>query len=216
MNIPNNTRERLLEQAARIFVEHGYHKSTTREICIAANTNITSIHYHFKDKKGLYRAIFEGIKNGVPVINGNLLQQSAHSALLEIYSQILMPVIDNEFDTSPHIKNISKYMHALLTRERFEPTNLVDDLITEMAKSIHDQLDNFICSKFNLQKPDLEVKRISFTLMGIGFSLIHPKNIVSIIAPELIEKESIKFMLNRLADFGCAIIESEYKRRNIK
>ena len=52
------SRERLLMAAMRLFAEQGFAKTSTREIALAAGTNIASISYYFGDKAGLYRAAF--------------------------------------------------------------------------------------------------------------------------------------------------------------
>lgn len=55
----NETRHRLLEAAKRLFGEHGYRDVTVREICRVADANLAAVNYHFHDKEGLYRAVFE-------------------------------------------------------------------------------------------------------------------------------------------------------------
>src|SRR4051812_24113332 len=52
------SRERLLLSAMRLFAEQGFARTSTREIALAAGTNIASISYYFGDKAGLYRAAF--------------------------------------------------------------------------------------------------------------------------------------------------------------
>ena len=52
------SRERLLLAAMRLFAEQGFANTSTREIALAAGTNIASISYYFGDKAGLYRAAF--------------------------------------------------------------------------------------------------------------------------------------------------------------
>src|SRR3954470_24235673 len=52
------SRERLLLAAMRLFAEQGFARTSTREIALAAGTNIASISYYFGDKAGLYRAAF--------------------------------------------------------------------------------------------------------------------------------------------------------------
>ncbi|UUZ52824.1 TetR family transcriptional regulator [Massilia sp. H-1] len=52
------SRERLLLTTMRLFAEQGFARTSTREIALAASTNIASISYYFGDKVGLYRAAF--------------------------------------------------------------------------------------------------------------------------------------------------------------
>ena len=53
------TRERLLEAAGEVFAEQGYRKATIREIVRRAGANLNAVNYHFRDKAGLYQAVFE-------------------------------------------------------------------------------------------------------------------------------------------------------------
>ncbi|MGC9194135.1 MAG: TetR/AcrR family transcriptional regulator [Syntrophobacteraceae bacterium] len=53
-----DTKARLIKAAGEVFAQHGYRASTVRQICQRARTNVGSVNYHFRDKKGLYKAIF--------------------------------------------------------------------------------------------------------------------------------------------------------------
>lgn len=53
------TRERILEVAERLFAEKGYNGVSLRSITAAADANMAAVHYYFRTKEGLLRAIFE-------------------------------------------------------------------------------------------------------------------------------------------------------------
>ena len=53
-----DTKARLIEAAGDVFAQHGFRASTVRQICKRARTHVGSVNYHFRDKKGLYTAIF--------------------------------------------------------------------------------------------------------------------------------------------------------------
>ena len=55
------TRERLLEAAGDLFVEHGYNHVTVRDICRAAGANVAAVNYYFRDKLGLYQEVLTRI-----------------------------------------------------------------------------------------------------------------------------------------------------------
>jgi AcrR family transcriptional regulator len=57
--VQNETRLHLLDAAEELFAEHGYHGVSLREITRKAGVNIASANYHFSNKDGLYRAVFE-------------------------------------------------------------------------------------------------------------------------------------------------------------
>lgn len=215
-----NTRDRLLEVAAKIFVEKGFTKATTREICLAAETNITAIHYYFTNKAGLYRAIFsEAFKNlPKPLIEPlELLNQPKHEALVGFYMILLAPFLNKMHPFGAHHPDGNKLhnlVHELVKREQFEPTGLADDLIFAPAQFIHEPLNTLLCHYLNLDSPDDELQRLAFALVSLGFSLIHPRHIVLYCAPNLLQQVGWEqLMFERLAGFAEALIAAEIQRR---
>lgn len=65
MNTPDSTqapdtRQRLIEAAARLFAARGFKHVSVREICSeAGGANVAAINYYFRDKAGLYRELLE-------------------------------------------------------------------------------------------------------------------------------------------------------------
>lgn len=53
-----DTRERLLDEAERLFGERSIAEVSLREITSAADANIASVNYHFGSKDGLVREVF--------------------------------------------------------------------------------------------------------------------------------------------------------------
>ncbi|MEV0686962.1 TetR/AcrR family transcriptional regulator [Nocardia sp. NPDC050378] len=51
----------ILEAAVRVIAEHGVASATTRRITEAADAPLASLHYCFRDKDGLFRAVFENL-----------------------------------------------------------------------------------------------------------------------------------------------------------
>ena len=215
-----NTRDRLLEVAAKIFVEKGFAKATTREICLSAETNITAIHYYFTNKSGLYRAIFsEAFKNlPKPLIEPlELFNKPKHEALVLFYMILLEPFLNKMHPFGEHHPDGNKLhnlVHELVKREQFEPTGLADDLIFAPAQFIHEPLNALLCHYLHLDTSDDELQRLAFALVSLGFSLIHPRHIVLYCAPNLLQQEGWKqLMFERLAEFAETLIAAEIQRR---
>src|SRR5487761_2369803 len=92
------TRWYLLQAAAEIFAEVGYHAATTREICRRAEVNLASIHYYFGDKAELYREVFR-----LPFLNEcntfatlDIPQVSLEEALQSIYGRLFPPTVEED------------------------------------------------------------------------------------------------------------------------
>src|SRR4051812_2571772 len=54
-----NVRDALLAAARELFLEHGFEKTTARQIAQAAHTTPAMIHYYFGDKAGLFHAMLD-------------------------------------------------------------------------------------------------------------------------------------------------------------
>lgn len=52
-----STRAQLLDVAGRLFAEHGYLGTSSKEICLRAGVNMAAVNYHFGSRDGLYQAV---------------------------------------------------------------------------------------------------------------------------------------------------------------
>ena len=48
------TRREILDAAGRLYAEKGYSRTTSKEICVRAGTNMAAVNYHFGSKARLY------------------------------------------------------------------------------------------------------------------------------------------------------------------
>jgi len=58
------TRRGILRAAEESFATAGYSAATTREMAARAGVNVATLHYHFGDKRSLYRAVREETVRG--------------------------------------------------------------------------------------------------------------------------------------------------------
>lgn len=55
----NDSFERIIQAATKLFAEHGYHGVSTREIAAAVDLNIATVNYHVGSKQNLYHLVFQ-------------------------------------------------------------------------------------------------------------------------------------------------------------
>jgi AcrR family transcriptional regulator len=72
----DNRRERLLDAAARLFSEQGFHAASMRDIAKAVGMLSGSIYYHFASKEDLLLAIYE---EGVRRVAEEVERAAAHA-----------------------------------------------------------------------------------------------------------------------------------------
>ena len=57
--MPENSKQKILSTATKLFAKKGFDAVSIREICKKANVNICMISYYFGGKKELYQAIID-------------------------------------------------------------------------------------------------------------------------------------------------------------
>jgi AcrR family transcriptional regulator len=65
---PDETRREILKAAEESFAAAGFTGATTREVAARAGVNVATLHYHFGNKEGLYRAVIDrAVAGEIPV-----------------------------------------------------------------------------------------------------------------------------------------------------
>ena len=54
-----NTRQRILDAAEKLFARQGFESTSLRSVIANAEVNLAAVHYHFRSKEGLVRAVIE-------------------------------------------------------------------------------------------------------------------------------------------------------------
>ena len=66
----DDTRERILDSAARLFAEQGYARATTRALAAAAGVNEVTLFRHFGSKQALFAAVIE--RHAAPALTATM------------------------------------------------------------------------------------------------------------------------------------------------
>jgi len=59
VSIHLRTKQKILDAAERLFAKHGFEATSLRAIISIAGVNLAAIHYHFRTKENLVRAVIE-------------------------------------------------------------------------------------------------------------------------------------------------------------
>ena len=91
----NETEQRILDSARKLFITKGYHATTTEDIANEANVNRTSLHYYFRSKDKLFELIFTEVltqitKNLLKILSSNILFENKIRQIISAYIDILL------------------------------------------------------------------------------------------------------------------------------
>ncbi len=199
-----DTRRRLLEAATSVFAEQGFHKAATRTIAQRAGTNIALIHYHFGDKAGLYRGIFterfRAHDDGLSSLIGS------KPTFAEVYLRLIRPMLSSSDD-----------FRRVARREEIEPTGLLGPEWIKPLRKVHDLLVATLCRELDLAKPDIEVDRLAFTLMGMGTIFGHSQHVIRMLVPNVLTPAHwIDATIARLQRQAAVLIQAEREFRTTR
>jgi AcrR family transcriptional regulator len=99
----DETRQRIIDAAIRLFGEHGFKDASTRDIAAAANVNAPALQYYFENKEGLYKACAEYITSDLQARFAPSMRQAADAlknhagadTLIEAYLGIQLVTLDS-------------------------------------------------------------------------------------------------------------------------
>ena len=201
------SRERLLLAAIRLFAEQGFAKTSTREIALAAGTNIASISYYFGDKAGLYRAAFTEPSPGCDhdLESFTAIDATLRETLEGFYGMMMADLKRGD---------LARLSMRLWFREMLEPTGIWDEEIDNGIKPAHAALVMVLLRHLDLAAPDDDVQRLAFSVIGLAVQLMVTRDVIDRINPQLLETDAaIDAWMARLVDYGEAMVNAELARR---
>ena len=201
------SRERLLRVGLALFSEHGFSKTSTREIAENAHTNIAAISYYFGDKAGLYRAVFFE-SQGSPadeMARYAGTELTLTQALRGLYASFLEPLKQGD---------MARQCMKLHAREMIEPTGLWDEEIRTGIRPMHDALVAVLCRHFGVTEPDDDLHRLAVCIAGLGVHMHVGRDVIDVIAPTLnAQPQSLDLWMERLVMYAQAMVAAESRRR---
>jgi AcrR family transcriptional regulator len=129
---PEDTRERILVAAEKLFAEKGFEAASVRDITTEAGCNVASVNYHFGGKDKLYletfRSMLAVLREQRLAVLSELMLRDRTPTLEEFLESFAVGFIDPLVDESR-----GQLFMALVSREMFEsrlpPGVFVDEFI---------------------------------------------------------------------------------------
>jgi AcrR family transcriptional regulator len=132
------TRQRLLAAAGRIFAEKGFWETTNADICERANVvNTAAVNYHFGSKEELYveawKHAFEKSINTYPLDGGVSWESPVQDRLYGSILSFMQRIADPE-----------NYAVDIIHKEMANPTGILDETIEKAVRTIDDGIKSIV------------------------------------------------------------------------
>lgn len=197
-------RQRILFSALELFANNGFEKTSTREISLKANVNLSAIKYYFGDKAGLYRATYqEPMGCAKDDINIFTNATTIDETLKAIFMGFIGPLKESEY---------VKLCVKLHMREMVEPTGLWNSEIQNDLKPYHLALVSVLQRELGIKCPTEDIHRLAFSIISLGIFLYVGQDMITQIHPSLIDSHAaLEEWSSRLVVYARAMIEAEKK-----
>jgi TetR/AcrR family transcriptional regulator, regulator of cefoperazone and chloramphenicol sensitivity len=156
-----DTKDRILQAAGRVFADKGFREATVREICQAAGVNLAAVNYHFGDKERLY---IESVKlaHRLRMEDGPLPEWPAEvppaQKLHDFTYAFLCRVLAGEEGDD--------WQAQLMMRELMQPTRACEELVRDYVRPHFSMLQEIIAELVPPETGEVERHRIGFSIIG--------------------------------------------------
>ena len=138
----NETKNLIIDCAARLIAEYGYAKVTSKSICEKAQVNMAAINYHFGSREGLYTEILNKVHEYMlhaDEINKILLSDVSAKEKVEIFIDTFIDSLYSENNWylkvwAREVINSSPIVNDILMREALPRLNIVSKIFSEYTK----------------------------------------------------------------------------------
>ena len=207
---PPVTKDKILDAAEALFMEHGFEATSLRAITAAAPANLASVNYHFGSKEVLFQAVLTRRLDPMNQERLDLLTKLEHESQPSplpcdrILSAMFIPALKLARDPARGGKNFLR----LLGRAYADPAPFIRKFLAEQYATMIERFK----TAFARALPELPKKELSWRLhfiMGALSYTLAGTDALRLIA-ELTPAESgnDEALLHRLAPFLLAGLQS--------
>lgn len=137
---PSSMKGKILAAARKVFGEYGYHGTTTRMIAKAVGIDISTLYYHWGEKRDLYESVImdlnEEIRQKLLEIEKNVKGKS-----LTVRLEIAIDVMCDYLFANPEVSNFILFLYFGKTRGDSSLNFRVSEYISNIAIAMGLALD---------------------------------------------------------------------------
>src|SRR5574344_728327 len=161
------TKRKIMNAATMLFAGKGFESTTTREICTAADVNLSMISYYFKTKEGLYASIIESVlKYGIKYMQLELNQAENLSNMTKTEKINLFKNLLRKFIEFLYSESVPNSFVILMIKEQTSPNSTFSELYVKKINILYSALRRILASIKGTVDTDKSVIFSVSTLVG--------------------------------------------------
>jgi AcrR family transcriptional regulator len=201
------TRLKLVDAAAEVFAEAGYHRATVREICARAGVNGALVNYHFGDKLELYSEVLQRLLSSarIDAVRAALNRKAPpEDVLRDVIKARLRGAVSGDQ---------AGWLFRILAHEMAQPTPAMMRIVKGVSQPIFNQLCEIVGALLGLPGNHAETRLCAQSVMGQVILYVLAGPFLSRLWPEMkLAPDQIDHIADHIADFSLAYLKAHSKQ----
>jgi AcrR family transcriptional regulator len=194
-----DTRDRIVDAAERLFAERGVERTSLRAVTRAAGVNVAAIHYHFGSREELLRAVLDKTVRPLNARRLVLLEQALQRsdgalAVRDILDAFLRPDVEAIETLRERDVEIARFLGRLYAA----PAPTVERIMGEQFRTVSERF----LTELRRSLPGVRATDIEYTLrLVVGVVVALFTNATPAGEPGPLDTTDVDATVDRLADF---------------
>lgn len=165
-----STRERLLNEAERLFADRGYEGTSLRALADAAEANVAAVNYHFRSKEGLLKEVVARAMGPVNAERDRRLTALQAGRSAPSVEQLVRAFVEPGLDLVSHHGARGPAVARFIGRVLFDPSPRIRQLFAEQV----DPVEGRFLDALRLALPGHEPETVLFGYTSmVGLVALH-------------------------------------------
>jgi len=203
-----NTRQKILDAAEKLFARHGFESTSLRSIIASAGVNLAAIHYHFRSKEGLIRAVIE--RRFAPVNDERLRLLAEYENRTDGRAPLVEEILEAFLAPMLRVGLLPSGQGRLLMQLGGRLLQPSDGMLEKAAGSEFERVAVRFLAALHKALPDVAKReiawRMNFTIGAAARALLGgiPVKVLSSASHENLQERDVQRVLQRLISYTAA------------
>jgi AcrR family transcriptional regulator len=173
------TRERLLDEAEKLFAHKGFDGVSVREITAKAGSHLSAVNYHFGSKKNLYLSVFE--ERWIPRAKQVVSKVGNLDANGELSVEQVVHTLAEAFLRGFGDPKVRHMHHQLIHREMTRPTEALNLIAEQVTKPFFMHLKRLVRNRTPAEENGEDMFLCMFSVFAQIIFFNFGRNMVSLL-----------------------------------